>query len=185
MVSRDGVNFKRWNEGFIRPGVERNGTWNYGQNFIAWHMVETPSHLPGAANELSFYGTEGYWTSKKGTSLRRYTLRLDGFVSLRAPTSGGELITKPLKFAGSELAMNFSTSAAGSVRVEIQDAAGKPFRGLSLDDCHELFGDTVDRVVSWKSKAQLSGLAGKPIRLRFKLKDADVYSFQFRSSRKK
>ncbi|MBM79106.1 MAG: hypothetical protein CMJ78_00750 [Planctomycetaceae bacterium] len=181
MVSRDGVSFKRWNEGFIRPGVERNGTWNYGQNFVAWHMVETPSHLPGAPNELSMYGTEGYWTAKKGTSLRRYTLRLDGFVSLQAPMSGGQLTTKPLKFTGSQLTLNFATSAAGSVRVEIQDAAGKPVPGFTLNDCHELFGDDVDRAVSWKSEAKLSNLANKPVRLRFELKDADVYSFQFRT----
>ena len=184
MVSRDGVTFKRWAEGFIRPGIERHGTWNYGQNYVAWHMVETPSHLPGAPNELSLYGTEGYWTAKKGTSLRRYTLRLDGFVSLRAPMSGGELITKPLKFAGSQLAINFSTSAAGSVRVEIQDDHGKPVPGLALADCRELFGDTIDRIVSWKSVAKLSSLAGKPVRLRFVLKDADVYSFQFRAKDK-
>jgi hypothetical protein len=179
MVSRDGVTFIRWDEGFIRPGIERHGTWNYGQNFVAWHMVETPSHLPGAPNELSMYGTEGYWTAKTGTSLRRYTLRLDGFVSLRAPMSGGELITKPLKFAGSQLAINFSTSAAGSVRVEIQDADGKPVPGFTLADCHEQFGDAIDRVVSWKSGVDVSSLSGEPVRLRFVLKDADVYSYQF------
>lgn len=179
MVSRDGVTFKRWNEGFLRPGIERPGTWNYGQNFLAWHLVETPSHLPRAPNELSLYATEGYWTSKKGTSLRRYTLRLDGFVLLWAPLSGGELITKPLTFAGSQFTINFSTSAAGSVRVEIQDAGGKPMPGFTLADCNEQFGDEVDRVVSWISKADIIELSGKPVRLRFALKDADVYSFQF------
>lgn len=30
MASRDGVNFKRWNEAFFPPGIERPGTWNYG-----------------------------------------------------------------------------------------------------------------------------------------------------------
>jgi len=184
MVSRDGATFKRWDEGFIRPGIERPGTWNYGQNFVAWHMVETPSHLAGAPNELSLYGTEGYWTATKGTSLRRYTLRLDGFVSLRAPMSGGQLITKPLKFAGSQLTINFATSAAGSVRVEIQDEHGKPIPGFTLADCHELFGDTIDRIVSWKSAAKLSSFAGRPVRIRFVVKDADVYSFQFRAKDK-
>ena len=54
--------------------------------------------------------------------LRRYTLRIDGFVSLHAPLVGGELVTKPLMFTGGRLLLNVSTSAAGAVRVEMQDA---------------------------------------------------------------
>ena len=37
---------------------------------------------------------------------------------------GGEIITKPFVFKGSELSMNYSTSAAGGIRVEILDDAG-------------------------------------------------------------
>ncbi|MEQ9410298.1 MAG: hypothetical protein RIK87_21355 [Fuerstiella sp.] len=102
MVSRDGVRFKRWNESFLRPGPERPDTWNYGHQALGWHLVETPSALPGASNELSFYATESYWTGK-GSALRRYTLRLDGFVSVEATAAGGELITKPLRFRGRNL----------------------------------------------------------------------------------
>ncbi len=178
MASRDGVRFKRWNEAFLRPGSERPGTWHYGHQFIAWHLVETKSALPGAANELSLYASESYWTGK-GSAVRRYTLRLDGFVSLRAPMSGGEVITKPLIFSGSKLAMNFATSAAGSVRVEMQDPSGKPIEGFSLADCPDHFGDTVERIVSWKNGTDVDRLAGKPVRLRFVLKDADIYSFRF------
>ncbi|MCB1237511.1 MAG: hypothetical protein KDM91_20775, partial [Verrucomicrobiae bacterium] len=77
MASRDGVNFKRWNEAFLRPGIERDGTWHYGHQYLAWHPVETQSTLEGAPNELSFYATESYWTGKSSV-LRRYALRLDG-----------------------------------------------------------------------------------------------------------
>ena len=45
MSSRDGVHFQRWNEGFLRPGIQREGTWHYGQQYIAWHVVETRSAL--------------------------------------------------------------------------------------------------------------------------------------------
>ena len=179
MASRDGVRFRRWNEGFLRPGIERPGTWNYGQQFIGWHLVETASQLPGAPNELSLYATEGYWTSPKGTSLRRYTLRLDGFVSVQAPMSGGELITKPVTFTGKTLSLNFATSAAGSLRVELQDAQGEALPGHALKDCDELFGDTVDRTVTWQDKSDLSALIGDVARVRFVLRDADLFSFQF------
>ena len=178
MTSRDGLTFKRWGEAFIRPGIERPGQWKYGDNYIAWHVVETKSDLPGAPNEMSLYATEGYWTGKS-SQLRRYTLRIDGFVSINAPLRGGEMLTKPLVFKGSKLTLNFSTSAAGSIKVEVQDESGKPIPGYALADCDEVFGDAIERPVSWKSGTDVTKLAGKPVRLRFVLKDADLYALRF------
>ena len=182
MSSRDGVTFKRWNEAFLPPGIERPGTWNYGHQYLAWHLVETKSSLEGAPDELSLYATESYWTDRS-SALRRYTLRLDGFVSLHAPMSGGEVLTKPLTFTGHSLSMNFASSAAGGVKVEIQDASGQPMPGFTLSDCEEHFGDSLARTVVWKSGTNVSSLAGKPVRLLFVLKDADVYSFRFEPER--
>jgi hypothetical protein len=104
---------------------------------------------------------------------------MDGFASVQAPMSGGELLTKPLRFHGSRLALNFATSAAGSIRVEIQDLAGVPVPGFALDECPQIFGDTIDRAISWGNRRDVSTLAGKPVRLRFELKDANVYAFRF------
>jgi hypothetical protein len=101
-------------------------------------------------------------------------------ISLNAPLNGGEAVTKPIRFAGGELVLNLSTSAAGSVRVEIQDAAGKPLEGYSLADCPEVFGDKLERVVRWKAGPDVSSLAGQAVRLRFVLQDADLFSFRFR-----
>ena len=178
MGSRDGVHFERWNEAFLRPGPERPGTWLYGHQYIAWHAVETAGSLPGAPNEMSLYASEGSWHGDSN-SIRRYTLRLDGFVSVNAGWKGGELLTKPLTFDGDLLTLNFATSAAGSIRVELQTLDGKPVPGFSLDDCAEVFGDAIERTVTWKSGSDVSSLSGKPVRLRFHLQDADLYSFQF------
>ncbi len=179
MSSRDGVNFHRWDEGFLRPGIERPGTWNYGQQFVAWSSVETASTLDGAPNELSLYASEGTWLEKKGKSLRRYTLRLDGFVSAHASAKGGELLTKPVVFSGHRLSLNFATSAAGSIRVAIEHPNGTPIDGFSIADCSPHFGNTLDREVTWNSQQELGQLAGKPVRLRFVLQDADLFSFRF------
>jgi len=178
MASRNGVHFERWNEAFLRPGPQRPETWMYGHNFIAWHAVETKSSLPDAPNELSLYATEGSWTGDSN-SIRRYTLRLDGFVSVNAGWKGGELITRPLKFTGDRLGINFSTSAAGGIHVEIQDADGAPISGFALDDCAEVFGDELDRTVEWNDGSDVSSLSGKTVRLRFVLKDADLYALKF------
>jgi thioredoxin-like negative regulator of GroEL len=179
MSSRDGVNFHRWNEAFLRPGIERGDAWHYGQQYIGWHLVETKSALQRAPNELSLYASESYWHDE-GSALRRYTLRLDGFVSASAGWNGGRLLTRPLVFTGQQLEINFATSAAGSLRIELQDHSGKPIEGFALTDCPEIFGDSVARVVKWNGGADLSALTGNPVRLLFELKDADLYSFQFR-----
>ena len=181
MGSRDGVHFERWNEAFLRPGPERPGTWLYGHQYIAWHAVETASPLPDAPNELSLYASEGSWHGDSN-SMRRYTLRLDGFVSVNAGWKGGEVITKPLTFDGSQLTLNFATSAAGSIRVELQSADGTSIPGFTLDDCAEVFGDAIERPVTWKSGSDVSSLAGKSVRLRITLQDADLYSFRFQNA---
>ncbi len=178
MTSRDGVAFRRWGEAIIRPGRNRD-RWHNRSNYIWLGLVETMSDLPGGGTELSLYSNERYYTGR-GVKVRRYTYRPDGFVSLNAPMSGGEVVTKPISFSGKRLMLNVATSAAGSVRVELQNAAGKPLPGFALADCPEIYGDEIERVVKWKGAADLSKLAGSPVRLRFVLKDADLYAMQFK-----
>ena len=179
MSSRDARTFKRWGEAFIRPGLSTTDNWCYGDNYQCWGIIETPSDAPGMPNELSVYATQHYWRSP-GDKMRRFTLRIDGFVSVQAPLSGGEFVTKPLTFAGRQLEMNFSTSGAGSLRVEIRDEHGAPVPGFTLRDCRDNFGDSLERVVKWKGGPDVAQLAGTPVRLRFVMKDADIYSIRFR-----
>ena len=178
MTSRDGVHFHRWDEAFIRPGLQMD-RWVQRNNMTAWGVVQTKSDVPEGTPELSIYSTESYCVGKS-CRLRRFTLRLDGFVSLRANYRGGEMTTRPLKFAGKTLELNYSTSAAGSIRVEIQDAAGKPIPGFALEDCPEVFGDRFAQAVAWKHENDLSRLAGRPVRVRLVMKDADLYAVRFR-----
>jgi hypothetical protein len=177
MTSRDGRTFHRFDEAFLRPGPERRDNWVYGDCYQSLGLLETPADDPTAPPELSFYVGEDHWKGPK--RLRRYTLRIDGFVSLHAGARG-ECVTRPLVFRGKELTVNFATSAAGHVRVELQDAAGRPFPGFALADSDELFGDALERPVTWKDKSDVSALAGRPVRIRFLLRDADLYALKFR-----
>ncbi len=178
MSSRDGKVFKRWNEAFLRPGIPEESRWCYGECYQNWGIVETASDIPGAPNEFSFYVTEGRRHGEEPL-IRRFTLRQDGFVSVNAPLSGGELLTRPLVFSGKRLSLNMSTSAAGGVRVELQDGHGKALPGFELEKSPCFFGNTLERNISWKSGADLGNVAGKPVQIRFVLNDADIYSFRF------
>lgn len=177
MTSRDGVTFRRWGEAFIRPGLQPE-RWVNRNNMTAWGIVETESGVPGTPPELSIYSTESYYRGE-ACRLRRFTIRLDGFTSAQAPLGGGEVLTKLVRFEGTRLYLNMSTSAAGSLRVELQEADGAPIEGFNLAESEEIFGDEIERVATWKDGADLSALAGRPVRLRFVLRDADLFAFRF------
>jgi len=171
LSSRDGVNWERtFHEGWVRPGLdERN--WSHRNNMVASGIVQTS---PG---EFSMYISEHYaWPDNR---LRRLTLRRHGFASMHAGHPSGEFTTRPLAFAGNQLCLNYATSAAGSVQVEIQDEHGTPVPGCSLAEIDLLFGDELDAEVTWKSRKDLSGLIGKTVRLRFVMSDADLFALRF------
>lgn len=179
MASRDGYVFKRWDEAFIRPGPRARGSWTYGDTAQGWGLLQTAATVADAPDELSLYVSEGYWRGTS-TTLRRYTIRVDGFVSLRAPGGGGELVTKPLVFSGDQLVLNTATAAAGSVLVEVQDPAGHPLPGCELANCFEVVGDGLAVPVRWRED-RLGDWAGQPVRLRLVVRDADLYSYRFTS----
>lgn len=163
MSSRGGNRFDRtFPESFIRPGLGDDG-WADRANYAAIGIHQT------GPTEMSLFLTRG----------RRFALRLDGFASVNAPFAGGEMTTKPLTFVGDRLEINYSTSAAGSIRVELQDAEGKPLPGLSLADCEPIYGDHIARFVKWKNDPALKPYAGKAVKLRFVMEDADLYSLRF------
>ncbi|MEZ6044866.1 MAG: hypothetical protein R3C11_04660 [Planctomycetaceae bacterium] len=178
MSSRDGQNFKRWDEAFLRPGPQHQGRWIYGDNYQTYGLWETESTDEGGGPEISMHFSEGYWRDQEHR-LRRYSIRLDGFVSLHATYKGGELITKPILFDGNQLEVNYATSAAGSLKIELLEESGNPVPGYSLAEADELYGDTTSQKVSWDSNSDLSLITGKPIQIRFVLSDGDLYSYRF------
>ena len=158
-------------ESFIRPGIGC-GNWTSRTNYPALGVVQT------GASEMSLYVQREY--AQPTAYLERFVLRLDGFSSVRASFAGGEVLTKPFTFSGRALEINYSTSAAGGLRVEIQDAAGSPIPGFAFAECPEIIGDEISRVVSWAGGGEVAALVGKPIRLRFALRDADLFALRFK-----
>ncbi len=173
MSSRDGKNFKRWNEAFIKPGPESNMRWVYGDGYLSYGMLVTRTNVEGEDCELSFYASANDW-SDGPVQVFRYTLRMDGFVSRVSGFETTEVVTKPFTFEGDSLSINFSTSSAGYIRIFFEDENGIIQDGY---DSGELFGDSTDRIVDFKDS--LSELNGRDVIMHIELCDAEIYSFQF------
>ena len=148
---------------------EHDYNWVYGDCYPTPGLIQTPSPLPGAPDEYSFYCDERHW-SQQPAYLRRYSIRQDGLFSYHADYAPRTLTTKPILYEGGCLSLNFDTSARGSIFVTISD--GK----TTLHSC-ELFGDTLDRRVAFDG--DLSQFEGREIVLEFTMSDANLYSLQF------
>jgi hypothetical protein len=155
-----------FNEAFLRPGLDPQ-RWSNRANYLALNI-----HPTGPAEMSLWHGLSG----------DRYTLRTDGFASVHAGGRPGAFTTQAFTFTGNQLMLNVSTAAAGSVRVEVQDAEGTPVPGFTLADSLPVVGDRIEHVVQWQGMPSLDPLQGKPIHLRLVMQEADVYAFQFQTS---
>ena len=172
MTTRDGVNFQRYSDAFMRPEIENGRNWVYGDCYPARGFAVTKSPFQGAPDELSMYVFTNHWMGIPST-LDRYTIRMDGFASLHAGAKEKTALTKYFTFAGSELFINFATSAMGYIHITLCDNEGNECRSC------ELFGNSLDRRVHFE-RGELATLAGKPVRMSLRMRDADLYSLQFR-----
>ena len=172
MASRDGRRFKRWDQPVIPEDAPEDRKGNRS-NYMAWGLVPTP----GNDREYSVYASESY-LSGPDTRLRRFTYRVDGFVALHGGKEGGQLITRPLQVGGGHLEINYLARPGGHVRVEIQDAEGRPLTHFSAADCDPLTGDEIARMVTWKTDGN-GPFTEESVRVRFEVQDADLFSFRF------
>ena len=82
----------------------------------------------------------------------------------------GPLRDNEILVLGMDIAIEMSVAVAGHLCHDPQHLR---------EDCDELVGDSINRKVTWNGNANLSALSGKTIRLRFILKDADLFAFRF------
>ncbi len=172
MCSRDGVHFKRYDEAFMRPEAEYPTGWVYGDCYPSYGLIETPSAIPGADNELSFYIFDGHWMGEP-TRLYRYSMRMDGFASLHAGAKEKLIVTKEFSFDGDTLYANIATSARGYAYFTLKGEDGS-----LLTSC-EIFGNSTDKRIRFPGD-DLSAFRGKPVTLTVRMREADLYSIQFR-----
>ena len=200
-ASRDGISWTRYDRrAFVDLGMKDQ--WDSRSIYMAYGIVEGADN-----NELFMYycgsNTLHGWDrddqhaqrnkklltraggapAEEMCGIGRLVVRRDGFISAQADYAGGEFVTPPLTFKGEQLVLNVDTSALGQVRVELLGEDSKPIPSYTLNDCDEIYtANEINRTVTWNGESSLRGLAGRTIRLRFVMRDADLYAFQFKDS---
>jgi hypothetical protein len=168
-ASRDGIRFERSDR---RPYLARGLPGDHDSHgvYVGLGLIRRGDAL------LQFYGGS---SGEHGTSERdrgailRATQRLDGFVAVESGSRRGEFTTPELVFSGSRLRLNIDVSAMGSAAVEV---VGRP--GFAMSDCLPIVANHTAHEVAWRGGSDLSGLRGRPVRLRFALANARLYAFE-------
>lgn len=194
-AGRDGIHWEQYDR---RPFVDLGLAGEFDSKGARVFYGLVPS-LDGTRIYIYFVGTDklhgwgregsdndellskaGLAPSGTPTTISRAVIRMDGFVSARFDYTGGEFTTPPLTFEGNRLVVNLDTSATGVGRIALLDPSGDELDGFGAADCDLLHTcNEINRTVSWKGNRDVGRLAGKPVRLRFSMRDCDLYAFQF------
>ncbi len=193
-VSRDGINFTRFQEPYV--GLGRIGEVDGGTLYMGLGMIRRGDDLYQYYSALpTSHGVyaeadELHWTVYDEQSaevlkglpreaIMRAVQRLDGFVSVDAGPEGGELTTPVITFEGSRLQLNINCSAMGEAWVELQDENGQPIAGFSESEAVSVDRNGVAQEVWWHNGPDVSSLAGRPIKMRIRMRSAKLFAFQF------
>lgn len=186
-LSRDGVQFTRYRGPYLHAGLVRNRAGSEGDLDCGLMLMGIGMLRRGDEIWQYYLGCrrthetkeQGEREGRRGEGIFRVVQRLDGFVSADAGPGGGEFTTPPLTFAGRRLLLNAACHGLGEIWVEIQDETGAPLPGFTRADAVSVDRNGTAQEVWWQGGPDLAALAGRPVRLRFVLRSAKLYAFQF------
>lgn len=187
-VSRD---LRHWERPFRTPCVPRGKLDEWDRGFFV-----TQSRALRVGDEIWLYyggstythGTPSLYRAENTGRLTEHTgsiglaiWPLDRFVSAGAPAEGGTLTTVPVIFAGDRLELNARVMDNGVISVQFLDAGARPIAGF--EESEPVRGDDLRHLVRWGGAQDVSALAGKPVTIRFQIRNAELFSFAFRKGR--
>jgi hypothetical protein len=187
IYSRDGLNWKRMPNRETVLDVGPDGSWDrtnqsaatgapivVGDQMYMYYGGNTRYHGPYKGGDL------GEARGQIGLGI----MRRDGFVSMDATPRGGVLTTKPLLLTSDraedgavQLRVNVKSNN-GHCRVELLDEVGNPIAGYAKADADDIVADTLQTIATWNSNSDIGELVRRPVRLRFHLQNARLYSFR-------
>jgi len=189
-TSRDGIRWQRtWDR---QPLIPRGPEQSYDSGQVG---PGTSAPIDMGSDMLIYYAAsvsaQNEWAGESGVAVCR--LRRDRFVGQVAGTETGYLLTRQFLLEGNTLKLNCSSPPRSyhrdtdGIQVAILEAPDfqtpqttfeKAVPGFSLDDCDMIVTDDTSHVVTWRGKSDLSGLRGKAVFLRFRMKNGALYSLQ-------
>jgi hypothetical protein len=174
--SRDGFHWDRPDRRPFCPTSEKMGDWNWG------NMQSASNCCLVVGDKLYFYVSgragksyPGCNSTDAGGTTGLAVLRRDGFASMDAEGEG-TLTTRPVRFSGKYLFVNLKADQ-GELRAEVLDEQGNAITPFTKENCAPVSGDKTLAQVAWKGADDLSALAGKPVKLRFHLRNGSLYAF--------
>ena len=193
LTSRDGMDWHRPTSEPIIPCGEPGsgwgeGSWLAGTGLVSFHPGEWSLPVrPQSRSHNQYQFPTGPQNPPNWGELCLATWREDGFTSLEAESKGG-CSTMPIVFTGGRLEINAWTRFGGEIRIELADPSGEielnyktaeTVAGHTFEECDPISGDVLKHVVTWNGESDLSAWAGRPVRLRFSLRRARLFAFQF------
>ena len=173
ICSRDGYHFEKYDEAILPPPPENPEAFVYGDGTAQPALIEVPSEFKDEENEYMLILRESFRPTKGSYNrLVKYTIRLDGFVSLHAGGEEKQIVTKEFIYDGNDLFANVATSARGHAYFTLK-SEGKAFASV------EVFGNATHKRIRFEDDAAVASLKGKPVTLEIELYDADLYSIKF------
>lgn len=172
--SRDGFHWSRPDRRAFCPVSEKKDDWNWGNvqsaggcclivgDKLHFYVGGVSGRVPGWHPDPSYVGLA--------------TLRRDGFTSLDAADKSGTITTRPVQFSGKHLFMNIA-AAKGELTAEVLDHDGNVIAPFTRENCEPVRADRTRQAITWRGAADLSALAGKPVRFRFHLQNGSLYAF--------
>jgi len=193
-ASRDGITWERYDRRpFVPLGMK--GEFEWGCARTMWGLVPDTTgretflyyhagdwlHGWDRSEKIKRIVTEhGLGATQNIACISRLISRRDGFTSVRGMYTGGEFTTPTILFIGSRLLLNLDTSATGILRVGMLDEKGAPIEGFTQEQCDIIHTtNEISHRVSWRGSSDVSKLAGKPVRIKFLVRNADLYAFRF------
>jgi hypothetical protein len=170
--SRDGESWTRDREPFFDRDPRR-GAWDHAHAWI-------DEQLPVGDEVFLYYG--GY---ARGHKVNRFEerqiglvrMKRDRYVARAAGADGGSIVTPAVVIAGEALTVN-ADATGGEIRVRLVDSAGNAINGFTLDDNMPLTDDGLDMPLKWKR--ELKEVAGRPVRLEFRMTSARLFAIDVR-----
>lgn len=186
-VSRDGHCFHRFREPYVRSGLIRDTRGFEGERDCGLIMMGIGMIRQGDYLHQYYYGTGRLHGGTSvvpddqfpGRGIFQVVQRLDGFVSADADLAGGEVVTPVLQFAGNRLCLNADCGGLGEIWTEIQDPDGTPVSGYGMDEAVSIDRNGTAQELWWQNGPDVGPLAGRPVRLRLRMRSAKLYAFQF------